>query len=108
MTSYHIQPLHFKDNINYSYVNRVTVDETDHVDFIYQFTNINCTQKNDNFSIFVNYKITEPPIKFTKYEDFKEKISGPLKHAASDNTPQNNIMVDRDITACTLTKCISK
>ncbi|XP_011688587.1 PREDICTED: uncharacterized protein LOC105450446 isoform X2 [Wasmannia auropunctata] len=98
MACYNTQPLHFKNNINcYSYVNRVTADETDHVDFIYQLLNIsNCSKSNDNFSTFVNYKITEPPTKVTKYEDFTERFYEPLKYtsaSSADDTPKNNMVV---------------
>ncbi|XP_011693139.1 PREDICTED: uncharacterized protein LOC105453121 [Wasmannia auropunctata] len=95
-TCYHIQPLHFKDNINYSYVNRVTVDKTDNVEFIYQFVNINYCIPNEYNSdtTFVNYKITEPPTKVTKHEDFKERTYGSLKHTPFDAIPRSDIVTE--------------
>ncbi|XP_011688622.1 PREDICTED: uncharacterized protein LOC105450468 [Wasmannia auropunctata] len=72
----------YEDNINY--VNRVTGEETDHVDFIYQFVNTyHCIQNYNNFSTtFINCKITEPPITVTNYEDFKKKTYEALIHTS--------------------------
>ncbi|XP_011684761.1 PREDICTED: uncharacterized protein LOC105448099 [Wasmannia auropunctata] len=74
MTFHSHSLVHLKNNIKYLYVNRVSVKETDHVDFIYQVAKPNCcTQNNSNFSTFDNSKIIEPHTKFTNYEDFKER-----------------------------------
>lgn len=78
------QSFHFKDNINYFYVNRVTVKDTNHVDFIHQFVKTS-PQNNDNFGTSVNSKIMEPSsIKVTEYTDFKKRTYGPLLDYYSD------------------------
>ncbi|XP_011689031.1 PREDICTED: uncharacterized protein LOC105450742 [Wasmannia auropunctata] len=93
MTS-HSHPLYFEDNVKYSYVNRVSVEETDHVDFIYQVAKPNCcTQNNSNFSTFDNSKIIEPLYtKFTNYEDFKERTYGLLHGNTSAPTRPMNLI----------------